>query len=78
MTVLRIEVETITYEEGTENEETLHEVDCLLTDGIDENVHWEFTLNILDYPDDSDIQNYVTSYLTDQGITWDSVELVHV
>ena len=79
MTTLKIEIETVVYDPGTADEETIKEVSCSFVDGSSTiPIIYEYSLSADDYPTNGDVQAYVTSDLASKGIAWDMVEVVEI
>ena len=78
MVTLHIEVETVIYDAGTADEETLKEVECTLINTGTNPVIYDYSLNPTDYPDNASVQTFITDDLTLKGITWDTVETIEV
>lgn len=77
-TTLKIEIETIIYDEGEPDEETIKEIDCYLVNTTTKSIVYEFSMDATDYPDNASVQAYVESELTLRGLAWGSVEVVNI
>ena len=76
MVTLKIEIETVRYDEGEADEETIKEIQCSLINATTKPVIYEYSLDADDYPTNESVQTFVTDALTLRGITWDTVEVV--